>query len=88
MKGLLRFAVLAASVVVFGACQDTEVRQWLNDYYDYDSRVWNALCQLERDVYDVADSAGDTRVAGNSGNDRFCPGGTDPVGRPDPPPQV
>lgn len=88
MKGLLRLVTLAAVALVFSACQDTEVRQWLADYYDYDSRVWNALCQLEVDVYDTPNSAGDTRMAGNSGNDRFCPTGEDPPGRPPPPPEI
>ena len=90
MKSLLRLATVAAVAVLFSACKDTDVRQWLHTYYDFNhDRVWPAICTLEVDVYDSTDTGGDSRVATNGGANRLCPpGGGDPPGMPPEPPPI
>jgi hypothetical protein len=103
MRRILMFLTLASVVFLTGCGKDQVARDdlqatkdALNAYhaelYAWQEKVYNAICQLEADLYDFADSGGDTRAAGPSsapGSHRLCPVGPgDPDGRPPEPPKL
>lgn len=102
MRSLTRPFLVAALTLAAGACTDSQARAdiqavkdslntWMSNVHSWHGRVANAVCQLEFDVYDVADSGGDTRAAGptaSPGSNRLCSGPGDPVGQPPEPPQL
>jgi len=91
MRRITPVLALAALLPLAG-CKDTDLRAKLKPYfqeqYDWGVKVRNAVCQLEADVYDVANSAGDTRAAGpatDPGSNRLCSDGPGEPGAGMPP---
>ena len=96
MRRIVLLLALVGVVLATGSCKDTELRTDLNAYHQaleaWQTDVYEAVCQLESDVYDLPDSAGDQRLPGpvsDRGSNRLCKTGPgDPDGRPPKPPEL